>query len=50
MTPDTLVSAIKEAYNNREKYIESMSKSQQSDAITKITELIETLVNKNSVK
>ncbi len=45
LTPESLTAAINETFRDREKYIDEMSKSQQSDAINKITSLIEKLVN-----
>lgn len=40
MTPETLLSAINELYTKRDKYIEAMSLSEQSDSINKIMDLI----------
>ncbi len=43
LTTSSLVSAINETYADRDKYIEAMKKSQQSNAIEVITEMIESL-------
>ncbi len=40
MTPASLLSAVNELYKNRNKYIQNMENSEQSDAIGKIMELI----------
>ncbi|MDO5403063.1 MAG: undecaprenyldiphospho-muramoylpentapeptide beta-N-acetylglucosaminyltransferase [Eubacteriales bacterium] len=40
MTPETLLAAVNELYTNRSKYIEAMSRSEQSDSINKIMDLI----------
>ena len=40
LTPESLLKSLKELYENRDKYIEAMSKSSQSAAIDKIMELI----------
>ncbi len=40
ITPEKLLNAVKDLYTNRGTYIGNMSTSPQSDAITKITELI----------
>ena len=38
---DALVRAIGELYENRQKYIDTMSKSEQSDSVAVIVDLIE---------
>ncbi len=40
MTPASLLTAVNELYTNRNKYIQNMENSEQSDAIGKIMELI----------
>lgn len=40
LTKDTLSTAIKEVYENKEKYVSAMKKSSQTDAIITITNLI----------
>ncbi|MCR5503586.1 MAG: undecaprenyldiphospho-muramoylpentapeptide beta-N-acetylglucosaminyltransferase [Lachnospiraceae bacterium] len=47
MTPESLVERVTELYFTRQTYIENMSKSVQSNANRKITELIRTLVAKD---
>lgn len=48
LTPELLLSTITSLYENREKYIAAMSKSDASNAVEKIVSLIEELVgNKN---
>ena len=44
LTPEGLTDAIRETFADRERYIESMMKSQQSNAIDVITKMIEDLV------
>ncbi len=41
---ETLLSGIKEVYENREKYIEAMQTSELADSITSITSIIDSLV------
>lgn len=41
---ETLLSGIKEVYDNREKYIEAMQTSELTDSITSITSIIDSLV------
>lgn len=41
LTPDLFLEKIKELYNNKDKYIETMSKSEVKDSIDKIVDLIE---------
>ncbi|MCR5226071.1 MAG: undecaprenyldiphospho-muramoylpentapeptide beta-N-acetylglucosaminyltransferase [Eubacterium sp.] len=41
---ETLLSGIKEVYDNREKYIEAMQTSELADSITSITSIIDSLV------
>jgi UDP-N-acetylglucosamine--N-acetylmuramyl-(pentapeptide) pyrophosphoryl-undecaprenol N-acetylglucosamine transferase len=43
VTEETLLSAIKEVYENKERYIDAMSKSKQADAIKTIVDLIDCL-------
>ena len=40
MTPETLMAAVNELFDNREQYIHNMENSEQSDSIGKIMELI----------
>ena len=40
ITPASLLTAVNELYTNRNKYIQNMENSEQSDAIGKIMELI----------
>ena len=40
ITPDKLLCAVNELYNNRETYIKAMEKSPQSNAVETIIELI----------
>ena len=47
LTPDRLLSTIHSLYDNRDTYIQSMEKSQLSNAIASITELIESCVSKS---
>ena len=48
LTPDRLLSTIHSLYDNRDTYIQSMEKSQLSNAISSITDLIESCVNKSA--
>ena len=48
LTPDRLLSTIHSLYDNRDPYIQSMEKSQLSYAISSITDLIESCVNKSA--
>lgn len=41
LNPDLFLEKIKELYNNKDKYIEAMSKSEVKDSIDKIVDLIE---------
>ena len=41
LTTKTLLDGVEELYSNREKYIAAMAASEQSDAVTVITDLIE---------
>ncbi len=41
LTTKTLLDGVEELYNNREKYIAAMASSEQSDAVSVITDLIE---------
>ncbi len=45
ITPETLLDKILNLYNNRQSYIQAMEASAASDAVSKITELIEEIVN-----
>ncbi|MCC8044050.1 MAG: undecaprenyldiphospho-muramoylpentapeptide beta-N-acetylglucosaminyltransferase [Clostridiales bacterium] len=45
ITPELLLSKINQLYQNRQKYITAMEQSEASDAITKITALIEEVVH-----
>ena len=47
LTPDRLLSTIHSLYTNRDTYIQSMEKSRLNNAITSITNLIESCVNKS---
>ena len=42
ITPDTLYQAVTNLYQNRETYIQAMQNSNQSDAVSRIVELIKT--------
>ncbi len=47
VTTKNLIDTIHEVYNNKQKYIDAMSESKTSDAVSTIINLIEDTVNKN---
>ena len=47
-TKDSLLSAVKEVYGNRDKYKDAMAKSGQMDSIATIIDLINSQVKKSS--
>ena len=48
LTKDSLLSAVKEVYGNRDKYKDAMAKSGQMDSIATIIDLINSQVKKSS--
>ena len=48
LTKDSLLSAVKEVYSNRDKYKDAMAKSGQMDSIATIIDLINSQVKKSS--
>ncbi len=48
LTTEHLVDAVNHTYQNRQTYIDAMSKSEMSDAITKITDLLDELAVSHS--
>ena len=48
LTKDSLLSAVKEVYGNRDKYKDAMAKSGQMDSIATISDLINSQVKKSS--
>lgn len=48
LTKDSLLSAVKEVYCNRDKYKDAMAKSGQMDSIATIIDLINSQVKKSS--
>ena len=47
LTPELLLSTIHNLYDHRDTYIQAMEKSELSNAIEKITDLIDSCAGKN---
>lgn len=47
LTPDVLTKAVKETFRNRDSFIHAMEKNREKDAITMITELIDSAAKKS---